>query len=756
MNREPTTAEKLRALRWDIAHSAAISVFSQLTFFGSVFVLFLSELGLSKTAIGSLLSLIPFTGLVALFIAPAVGRFGYKRTFLIFWGSRKAVTALLLLTPWVNSRWGSEAASLFVAAIVALFAIFRAVGMTARLPWVQEFVPNAVRGKFSAVSSIASQLAALAAVMVAGYVVEQSTDLNGFMLLFAVGVAFGAIGLWAVSHVPGGAPTKEAASERASRRDLFAAARDRNFVVYLVGVGFVALATGPLTSFLPLFMQEQVGLSSGNVVRLQNGVLLGGLVSSYLWGWLADRYGSKPVMMSGIYLQFLLPVFWLLMPRQSSASLYAALSIAVLQGLANVGWGIGSARLRFVSVIPAEKSRDYQALFFAWIGIVGGLGQVFGGWLLDVSEGLTGQVLGYTLDSFSILFLGSIVLLVAAGLLLRGVRADSNVTTGQFAGLFLRGNPLAALWSLIRYRRAKDERATVSMTEQLGETDSPLTVDELLETLSDPRFFVRFEAIVSIARRDPDPRLMEALVKVLNGEEPALSTVAAWALGRIGDEHALQPLRAGLDARYRSVQAHSARSLGTLGDVEIAPVLLERLQTETDAGLQIAYAAALGKLEAERATDRLLALLHDHEDPGARPEVALALARIVGDEHHFIQLMRGARGDIGTVTSQAVTGFKNAIGELEIESCDAKALVDECADAFGRQELERGVPLLCDLIRCLPMEEFGATYEKILQDCAARLDEHAAERREYLLLALHTLHVGLSKNQPSALDRVLH
>ena len=45
-----------------------------------------------------------------------------------------------------------------------------------------------------------------------------------------------------------------------------------------------------------------------------------------------------------------------------------------------------------------------------------------------------------------------------------------------------------------------------AMTERLGVARSPLTVDELLLALHDPRFPVRFEAIVSIARRRPDPR----------------------------------------------------------------------------------------------------------------------------------------------------------------------------------------------------------------------------------------------------------
>jgi hypothetical protein len=81
---EPTTVEKLRGLRWSIASNAANTVFVQFTFFGSIFVLFLNALGLSKTQMGFVLSLVPFFGLIALFVAPATARWGYKRTYLIF------------------------------------------------------------------------------------------------------------------------------------------------------------------------------------------------------------------------------------------------------------------------------------------------------------------------------------------------------------------------------------------------------------------------------------------------------------------------------------------------------------------------------------------------------------------------------------------------------------------------------------------------------------------------------------------------
>ena len=48
MASEPTTMEKLRGMPWSIATFVSNTFFVQFTFFGSVFPLFLAELGLSK------------------------------------------------------------------------------------------------------------------------------------------------------------------------------------------------------------------------------------------------------------------------------------------------------------------------------------------------------------------------------------------------------------------------------------------------------------------------------------------------------------------------------------------------------------------------------------------------------------------------------------------------------------------------------------------------------------------------------------
>ncbi len=739
----PTTVEKLRGLPWGVAWSMTNSVFAQYTFFGSIFVLFLNELGLDKAQIGSLLSLLPFLGIVAVFIAAPVARTGPKRVFILGMALRTAIAALLLLTPWLLGL-GQQALLAFIVVTVAAFGLFRAIGFTAFYPWLQEQVPDALRGKYTAVKNSLANLATFLAVLVAGHVLGPNPELSQFLILIAVGVTFGIVSVWTATRIPGGAPVRGDPTEQSSYREMIVAARDSNLVRYLFGFGLVALSTVPLVSFVPLFMKEEVGLSSNQVVWLETGILLGGLASSYLWGWLADRYGSKPVMVSGVYLLPLLPLAWLLMPRQVPWSLYIALAIAAGQGFVNTGWTIGSGRLLFVRVVPVEKRTAYLALYYAWVGIAGGLGQLFGGWLVELGTEISGQWWVLNLDPYTPLFLVGILCPLIALLLFRRVKADSLVTTRQFAGMFLRGNPFLAMESLVRYHRARDERATVAMTERLGSTKSPLTVEELIEALHDPRFFVRFEAIVSITRHGPDPRLTDALIQTLEGNEPSLSTIAAWGLGRIGGERALEALRRGLEARYRSVQAHCARSLGSLGDRTVLPTLLDRLMTENDVGLQMAFAAALGQLGAVEAINPLLDLLRASSTEDARMEFTLAVARLVGDEHRFIQLQRRATSEPGTTLSQAVTALKGKLAKSQYSSAEIEMALDSAAEVLAQDDLVQGVDQLCSVLRLLPANHAEGTCGIVIRECIRQIDEFGLQRTEYVVLALHAFDCTLS------------
>jgi HEAT repeat protein/MFS family permease len=734
MAAEVTTAEKIRRLPWNIALSATNNVFATFTFFGSAFVLFLNMMGVTTSQIGFLLSLLPFSGIVAIFIAPKVAQFGYKRTFVLFFGIRKLVTAFLLLVPAVWARFGEQGVLVLVTVIVAGFALCRAISETALFPWAQEYIPNSVRGKHSAINDMVARVTGLIAIAVAGYVLEISTGIDGFMFLFVVGIGFGVASVWSSSHLPGGAPTQ---AQETSHRDYLEVLKDRNFTLYMVALAFVIFGSAPL-AFLPIFMQDHIGLTDSSIVLLQMGPVIGGFTAVYLFGWAADRYGSKPVMQIGLAMKTLLPVAWLLMPRQSTTSLAVAMGIAFIWGIAEIGWAIGSGRLLFVRVVPYEKRAEYMAVYYALVGVLGGISQIVSGRLLDAFEGISGQFLVVTLDNFTPMFVGGLVLTAISLYLFSRVQADSTVSVGAFAGMFVHGNPLLAFESLIGYYRARDERATVVSTERMGVTKSRLTVDELLEALTDPRFNVRFEAIISIARMGPEPRLVKALTGILDGTELSLSVISAWALGRMGDDEALPALRNGMNSSYRSIQAHCVRSLGTLGDQESVPVFLSRIQTETDKGLRIAYASALGNLHVREAVPYLLRLLEEIENEGARMELALSLARILGGEQPFIRVLRGLRNDRATTASQVLAAWKRKAGKGFDD--ELLSLIDQCANDFASGQIDQGALLLSQIIHRLPEKpDDDSVAAQILAACAARLAEHKSAHFEYVLLTFFTL-----------------
>ena len=349
MRAEPSTSEKMRCLPWAIGHNATNTIFCQLTLFGPVFLLFLSDLGLPKTRIGLLLSLLPFWGLVAVFIAPAVARVGTKRTFVTFWTLRKLVVALFLLTPWVVQRFGLDGAFFYIVLLVAMFALFRAIAETAALPWDQEIIPSPVRGQYYALSNIIAMLCGSLALAGASYLLDHVAGIRRFAYVMGGGVLFGLISCGLALRLPGGAPRRKAGT--AHIRQMRVALLDRNFRLYLAGMGLLTLS-GALLFFMPLFFKEQVGLGEGQIARLGIASFAGVLLSSYLWGWTADRFGGKPVMLSSLSFSGLLLVGWVLMPRQSAWSNTVAMALSFIGGTIGAATAAGGNRLLYVGVVP--------------------------------------------------------------------------------------------------------------------------------------------------------------------------------------------------------------------------------------------------------------------------------------------------------------------------------------------------------------------------------------------------------------------
>jgi hypothetical protein len=100
------------------------------------------------------------------------------------------------------------------------------------------------------------------------------------------------------------------------------------------------------------------------------------------------------------------------------------------------------------------------------------------------------------------------------------------------------------------------------------------------------------------------------------------------------------------------------------------------------------------------------------------------------------------RADMGTAASQAVTAFSRRAGKIASRHAELQRGLIECADAFARDDLERGIALLDHVVRLLPAQHYRETDMAILLECAQRFEEFGTDRVEYLVIALHTLLAG--------------
>jgi HEAT repeat protein len=167
-----------------------------------------------------------------------------------------------------------------------------------------------------------------------------------------------------------------------------------------------------------------------------------------------------------------------------------------------------------------------------------------------------------------------------------------------------------------------------------------------------------------------------------------------------------------------------------------------RLRVEQNKGLQMAYASALGNMGAEEAVPDLLTLLNRTENPGARLELALSLARIEGDEHVFVNLLRQLREDENTTIAQALGNFRRYIERARILSREHVQELIASADAFARGQREEGIRLMVQALSALPPGATTSTGRMILDECLRQLTASGSEHIEYVLLTLHVLEVS--------------
>jgi len=735
---EPTNAQRAKALPWVLAGVMATAAFVNLGSGGPIFMLFLDKLGLDKSQIGIIMAIVPFLAVLTLLASGLAAKVGFKRIFIYGWAARVIVLGLLAFAPFIAEKYGNSTAFTFVVLVFAGFALCRMVAVAGMEPWMQVAIPPNQRGRFSAVSNMGGSFISAVTVAVAGFFLGSDPSLNRFSMIYVMALVVGLIGVYFYTRVPpsgSGAKAREKVDLGAMMRVM----KDRRFMIFMIGGGLFIICNTILNpgGFLALYLKDSMHFNAGQVTRVGSIYIGVGVFTSIFWGWAADRYGSKPIMMISLFFLGAYGLVLMLIPSGWSHAFIGVIIATVIIGLVIPAWIISYSRYLVIHLIPSDKRGSYSALQLSITGLFGGIAPIIIGWVLEKTVHLSGRIWFFDIVPYTPLFILSLIITGITLVIFGRMPNDARVTTAEFAGMLIEGNPIAAMQAMFSFSRGGEEEKRLLAIQRLARAKSPLAIDELLEAFNDPSSYVRTQAVIAAASSKPHRQLIEALIEMVKLERLETSVAAAWTLGRLGDKSAIEPMRKALDSRFPLLRTRAAVTLSRLGDQDSAPRILELFEQEENG--RAAYGDALGVLRYKPAIIPLLDQIGMTEDELARESMAFSIATIIGNENEFLLMLRRIHKDLEDAREELHEKLRTILPKQVENPEQVVSLIDEVLIHVKENDNPEVVRKLSEVVALIPRDRLSSEAWEVIDRSLQKLGNAGTSYPVYARLVIFAL-----------------
>jgi maltose/moltooligosaccharide transporter len=302
--------------------------------------------------------------------------------------------------------------------VLSINAFFLNVAVDPYTALMADLVPVAQRARVGAIQAVFNMLGQVVATLAILFFWDQSPSL-AFVIVAVVLVASFTITTVFVKE-PTAPPLPSATQARVSF-DIGAYARgilvQRELVKYVLAAGLFWLGTGGVLPYLTRFGVHVLGMSEGESAQLILPALGGTIVGAIAAGYIAGRYGKKPVLAGGVLAFGLIALV-----GSQVETIPQALTVMAFVGVANGFWTALAIPL-LVDLVPPARAAEMVGLGSAVWSLAQPIGAVVAGLLID-SQG-----------TYRVSFIGAAVfVLLSFGLLLvvhpeRAVLAQSQAPT---------------------------------------------------------------------------------------------------------------------------------------------------------------------------------------------------------------------------------------------------------------------------------------------------------------------------------------
>jgi len=374
---EGTTPEQRRGMLmmwWD----AIVSAISG-SFYTDFVVMYMLALGASAASIGVRTSINSAAALAApLLGAWLVERTGRRKRWVLLGGGGVGRIALLAMAAVPFLLEGNAAIRTFVA-LTAIQAFASNVSIPAANSLLADIVPVPIRGRYLGSQMMVTNLARMACVPLAGWLMKQVGGVPGYQVAWFVAALTGfvATGFYAAIPEPESAEGPQASGTTPAGfvEGWRAFVADRRFLLFCA-INFVwnvgVQISGP---FFTVHMVEDLGFEVDTVALLATVATVVNVVAYRAMGSQVDRRGPAVMTAMSMLLVPLMPLLWILARTP--------LHVALVQSYGNLAWAgfrVAATPLILMLTPPEQRSR-YVAIYNTINGLATVLGPLPGSWI---------------------------------------------------------------------------------------------------------------------------------------------------------------------------------------------------------------------------------------------------------------------------------------------------------------------------------------------------------------------------------------
>lgn len=740
------TAELASGLRLSVIEGSLSAVFANVTMVGGVFVTgYALWLGAKPYQMGFLAGIPLLATAVQVFAAYAAEARGARRPFvaglslgaILLW---LPIIAIPMLVPQVFRVWT-------LAALMLIAASLTNAGLPVLLSWLSDLVPADMRGRYLATRTAVMTTVALAGSIVLGIALDHAKKTDwGFAALFGVGIACAVAGNSVLRRIPEPAVAARGALP-ALREFLLIPLRDRRFRSYLVYAVTWGLAAGIASPFFAVYMlgstdRHYLGLSYTFVVLMGAIATIVHAGSVKLWGYLADKYGHRPVLILSTMGAGVIPFLYVTMSHQIIWPLVVA---QVLGGLTWSGMVLAQFNL-LIGVIPRARRSIYLATSASLMGLGAAVAPMVGGMILRAARGIDIPFGPFHFVPIHIVFVLSAIGRMISVLTIRRIPAPREKSARYVIGQLSRGDAVRALINVVLMESRRPREARVRAIHELARLRSPLAVEELVKALDGGDPEVR-EAAVEALGEIGDRRAVPALIAHAKDWQANLPQRVAQALGRLRSPAAVPVLTQLAAADDRSVRLAAARALAEIPSSSATEAAVRVLRTDPDVGVRVAVADGLARRRQVEIVGDMLDLLPQVTSPIARRQLVGALATLLGEGDLFRPALTAHALDRDATVRRWLPSIERGVRHRRVERGVSQAIyqaVQPVLEQYRGARLAAAVRSVAEAARLLTTQSparalTGARAATAIRIIKALADRAASITTEEFLLAVFAL-----------------